>query len=223
MTDMPAKYRRLLDLGLLDLESEAVRQAKQNALESLIVLSGGVGAGKTSAACWWLRERARRGVAGWFMTAALLARWPRYDVGEMARLLRIDALVIDDLGTEYMDDKGNFMAILDEVIDSRTANEKQTLVTTNLGVEAFRERYKDRVADRIRESGRFLSVSAPSRRHRETPDEASRRAEAERAVAEKSAQPAPWTPEQIAEARKLRGVVRELAEKKANSNQGDHQ
>jgi hypothetical protein len=113
------------------------------------------------------------------VTAAHLARWPRYDNAEMDRLLKCRRLVLDDLGTEYMDEKGNFMAVLDEVIADRYANERPTLITTNLTVEEFRDRYKNRIADRIRDNGKFLSVVGDSRRRQSTDEDRARIADAE--------------------------------------------
>jgi DNA replication protein DnaC len=126
----------------------------------LICLSGNPGSGKTTAAGYRLYLAG----CGMFVKAARLSRWPRYDEAEMERLFTRNPIVIDDLGTEYQDAKGNFMAILDEVIDVRYDHSAPTIITTNLDATAFKERYGERIADRIRESGRFVSLSAASMR-----------------------------------------------------------
>jgi DNA replication protein DnaC len=75
-------------------------------------------------------------------------------------------LVIDDLGEEFNDTKGNFLAVLDEAVSDRIANLRPTVITTNLDVEAFKLRYGARVTDRIRGSGRWFAVAGESMRGR---------------------------------------------------------
>src|SRR5882757_7087206 len=148
MNTIPTRFLDRLVAGAI--EPSDAREATGETFD-LLVLSGGPGTGKTLAACEWLRD-VKRG--GWFVTAALLARYPRYDAKAMHDLLTCRALVVDDLGCEYMDDKGNFMAVLDEVINARYGERLPTLITTNLNADAFKERYGSRIADRIREDGR---------------------------------------------------------------------
>jgi DNA replication protein DnaC len=150
----------------------------------LTVLSGGPGTGKTTAAVSWLfqwvwDEKSWRVVTegfsakaafcyapGVFVTAARLARFSRYDERQMDELLRAGRLVIDDLGAEFLDVKGSFLSLLDEVVNERYANRRPTVLTTNLGVLAFKERYGERIADRIVEAGRFVSLGNESMRRR---------------------------------------------------------
>lgn len=128
----------------------------------LTCLSGNPGNGKTVAAASWLYGRS----VGLFVKAAAMARWERYDQRQMARLLGARALVLDDLGTEYADAKGNFAALFDELLDYRYDHGLPLVVTTNLDAEAFKERYGERIADRIREVGRFVSLGNESLRSR---------------------------------------------------------
>lgn len=145
----------------------------------IVVLSGAPGCGKTVAACSWVREPLMRddafGGAGvpslriaspLFVTSARLSRWDRYDVREMDRLLRAPRLVIDDVGAEFSDAKGNFNAIIDELIADRAANRRPMILTTNLDGAAFKARYGERIADRIREVGNFVSLDGGSLRKR---------------------------------------------------------
>lgn len=129
---------------------------------TLVCLSGNPGSGKTVAASKWLSDR--RG--GLFVKASRLSRWDRYDDAEMNKLLKASALVIDDLGTEFQDAKGNFMAILDEVVDVRYDHSRATVITTNLDGDAFKARYGERIVDRIREAGEFVSLDGASMRSR---------------------------------------------------------
>jgi DNA replication protein DnaC len=99
-----------------------------------------------------------------FLSSARLSRWPKYDDGAMGRLLQTGRLVVDDMGVEFIDERGAYQSLLDEVINDRYANRRPTLLTTNLDAESFKARYGERIADRIRECGKFVSVGAASMR-----------------------------------------------------------
>ena len=166
-----AKRRQIAEIGIPPKDLELFRGGgfqRTPAVEELgapgvlICLSGNPGSGKTTAA----GHRLFLAECGLFLKAARLSRWQRYDDDEMEKLFTRNPIVIDDLGTEYQDAKGNFMAILDEVIDVRYDRSRPTYITTNLDAAAFKERYGERIADRIRESGRFVSLSDASMRGR---------------------------------------------------------
>lgn len=184
-----AQQEALLSIGLPGKDVDLLRTGKVEktrailALEMpavLIVLSGGTGTGKTTATSWWLwgwhRDPANwPEVSEWgtqpkcrgsavFVTAAALARWGRYNEAEMDTILRATLLAIDDLGSEYLDTKGAYLSLLDEIVNERYANRRPTVLTTNLNVNDFRERYGERIADRIRESGRFEALGDDSMR-----------------------------------------------------------
>lgn len=142
----------------------------------LLVLAGGVGSGKTVAAVTWV-VRWVMDVENWqqgdvcqllgramFLTAPALQRGPRFDVKWMTHVERANRLVIDDLGAEYADEKGSFVSLLDELINDRYARRRPTLITTNCDGSVFKQRYGARIADRIRERGRFESVGSKSLR-----------------------------------------------------------
>ena len=157
----------------------------------LLVLSGSPGSGKTVAAAKWIalyyrdRKNWRRrawmdgreedsdvgyafsfgcGQAMW-IGANAMARIDHYGegVGELAKVSR---LVIDDLGAEYLDAKGFYLSMLDEVLNDRYAAKRPTLMTTNLDRDGFKARYGERIADRVREAGRFVGVGNVSMRGR---------------------------------------------------------
>ncbi len=171
--ELPAKDVERLRSGSL-LDTAAVQALADP--EVITVLSGAPGTGKTTAASAWIYRWVMdpqnwEGGFNWrmrgramFVQAASLSRYPRYDEAAMKRLLRADRLVIDDLGVEYMDDKGSFMALLDEVVNDRYAARRTTVITTNLDGPGFRARYGHRIADRIREVGKFISVGSASLR-----------------------------------------------------------
>ncbi len=209
-TEIPLRCQMLIVAKKAD-DTEAMQAVE--AVDGTLVLSGGIGCGKTVAACSWLLKRA----PGLFLSSARLARWPRYEDAQMRRLLSASRLVIDDLGAEYMDEKGNFAAVLDEVIVDRHANMKPTVITTNLDATAFKNRYGQRIADRVRECGRFLSLADVSKRpHADWAEiqvaydaEMVRRRDEELKEKQRSA----WAPERNAtaeELEKLRGHSRRL-------------
>lgn len=136
--------------------------------QTLVALSGPPGLGKTTAATWWLLQRREptlvRTGPPWFVDAARLARWPKYDTAQMTALDRASALVIDDLGVEFDDQGGAFRSLLDGLVNARYAACLPTLLTTNLGGEDFKRRYHERLADRIREAGDFVPLRGASLR-----------------------------------------------------------
>lgn len=136
---------------------------------TLLVLSGTRGVGKTSAAAWWLlqpREPSKyvSTMAPRFIDSTALARFDKYDDAKMRELERASALVIDDLGVEYDDKHGNFRASLDGLVNSRYAACLPTVITTNLTASDFKARYGERIADRIREAGRYVELTGVSLR-----------------------------------------------------------
>lgn len=127
----------------------------------IVVLSGSPGVGKTTAAgAWCVRSGGR------FTTISELARLDRYDDEKWRAVSRCRALVIDELGNEFLDGKGFLLGAIDALVNDRYAEQLPTVITTNLGVEEFRARYGDRVADRIREAGRFVVIAGESMRRK---------------------------------------------------------
>jgi DNA replication protein DnaC len=137
----------------------------------ILVLSGDPGCGKTFAAVRWIADYVNddsrwpspgsavqlKGRPPVFVTAAALARWDRYEQEPMLKLLRAPRLAIDDLGAEYLDKNGFYAALLDEVLNERYSGRLPTLLTTNLDIDEFKARYGDRIAGRIRETGKFVA------------------------------------------------------------------
>lgn len=138
----------------------------------IVVLSGPKGTGKTVAATWWAAQRRDRVR---FVRASELLASSRYDREARAELLA-HPLVLDDLGAEYADPKGSFVADLDELVDVFYGNMRPLIITTNIvKVERtpdgtvrhpFVERYGERIADRLRECGRWITMTGESMRRR---------------------------------------------------------
>jgi DNA replication protein DnaC len=141
------------------LRDTSARAALQDA-RGFVVLIGGVGCGKTVAAAEWLLGRKW----GLWVSAIRLARWPRYDDAEVRKLTMAHSLVIDDLGREFLDEKGSFLALFDELVDERHQASRPTVATANMTAEAFVARYGERTVSRIRQAGAVVNVDGADMR-----------------------------------------------------------
>lgn len=122
------------------------------------VISGGPGSGKTWAAVRWASEHGGR--TPLFMRAQAFASIGRYDMAYRNRWLSASSVVFDDLGAEYCDAKGNFMADLDELIDVYSGRYARMVITTNLTPTAFKKRYSARIVSRVRGKARWRSIKS---------------------------------------------------------------
>lgn len=156
-------------------ETEAIRyvNAFLEAGKTFCVLSGGAGAGKTVAAVHGMAHRIlmdrRESPAAIFVRATECARLGLYDDASKELVGQMHAsglLVIDDLGAEFMTEAGVWRGLLDELVDVRYGDRAPTIFTTNLDADAFRERYGERVADRIRHAGAFKGCGKVSLREK---------------------------------------------------------
>jgi len=135
-----------------------------------LILSADKGTGKSTAAATWLYDMALEAptyLKRYWWSGTRIARTNGY-AKEFEKMMESRYMVIDDLGVEYLDKNGNFLQRLDELIDERYSNFRKTIITTNLNTQAFKERYGERVADRIREGfhsgGAFMELSDASMR-----------------------------------------------------------
>lgn len=128
---------------------------------TLLVLSGGVGTRKTGSACWALTQKPGRYVTADDLGRLAAARDEEGQV-EYRRTKKAQLLVIDDLGGEFLDDKGWFFRVFNGLIDLRYSQCLKTIITTNLDPKQFSANYGQRVADRIREQGDFVEVGGES-------------------------------------------------------------
>ncbi len=131
----------------------------------VLLLSGGVGVGKTVAAALAVRLALRPGTV--WVTAFELSTMPLYGEGSDARRRAKDApfLVIDDLGVENLHDA--FRPVLDDLVNHRaSAHALPTVITTNLDVDALKARYGARITDRLRESAQIVVCGKDSLRRR---------------------------------------------------------
>lgn len=151
-------------LGERDSDDEPPRDPAR-----ILVLAGGTGGGKTTAAAW-IALKGDDALPG-FILASELERRGRYDKDLRTWLPERTSLVIDDLGAELLDGKGVFRSWLDEIFDAFYSSKRRLVITTNLktriddahrdacradGTEPepqFRERYGDRVRSRFMQVG----------------------------------------------------------------------
>ncbi len=126
-----------------------------------LFFTGPVGCGKTHAA---IVARTLHPEPGEVVTAFALSRIAPWDDAIDRISTCPGVLVIDDVGTEFEIKAGRFAAVLDGVINERDCMERKTVITTNLPIDVFRERYGARVLDRIRGNGHAVQSSAESMR-----------------------------------------------------------
>lgn len=152
--------------GRFDGRTEAARClygfGGENDPRQMRVLSGGVGCGKTWAAVRWLGDMG--GPRPFFLRTGAFEAAGRYDRGLRMLWQTCSALVLDDLGAEYADGKGNLMADLDELFDVFSGRKARLVITTNMAPEDFRQRYSERILSRLRQHGRWKSVRDGDRR-----------------------------------------------------------
>ncbi|HET6613630.1 MAG TPA: hypothetical protein VFG83_16640 [Kofleriaceae bacterium] len=133
--------------------------------QGLLVLSGGVGCGKTTAAVWWLSRHG--GTAPMFVRAGGLEAAGRYDRAVRAMWTASSALCIDDVGAEYADGRGNWISLLDEIADFYHGEMRPLIMTTNIEkAVTFRQRMGDRISSRIREDGGWCPIGGDDLRGR---------------------------------------------------------
>jgi DNA replication protein DnaC len=155
---------------------EFAKQFRNDEERRILVLSGEKGTGKTTAGAWivaqdpptpasmrhlynakgrWFGELHPR-----FVSSSDLQTVGLYDHERQAPLKVCSVLAVDDLGMEYRDSKGVFLAVLDAILDARYRAMLWTVITTNiLEMKEFVEQYGQRLADRIVEFGAWQTVT----------------------------------------------------------------
>ena len=155
---------RLLDAVLEgELErTEAVGAALEFVQSPLtfLILLGGKGTGKTTAAC----VAGSRVKGSRFMKSHKVTRLDRFDDAAMSEVEKAPLLVIDDLGVEYMDVKGEAASRFDALLDERYDARRKTVITSNMNAADFTARYGVRIADRFREAGMVVNLTGESMR-----------------------------------------------------------
>jgi hypothetical protein len=165
----PIELRRMKQAGVEKLHREHMLTPNEcDALTSvrtmlaserpILVLSGTMGTCKTGSACWMLGQH----WGGCFAKAKQLLRLAIEKPAQYETLARARYVVLDDLGTEVHDDKGHWLATFTDLFDDWYAGDARLILTCNLTRDDFKARYGERVADRIRERGRFVTLGGAS-------------------------------------------------------------
>jgi hypothetical protein len=174
--------RRVRDVLARATDTDAVccvrrwlEQRERDDSQWLLVLSAHKGVGKSVAAGLWLREldwhhpryRNQAGeevkLPSWW-SISKFSRMDGYSGAFDTLCSHPGPLVIDDLGSEYLDHNGWFLQALDAFIDARYGEYRPTMLTTNLAADEFKKRYSERVVDRVREGGSFQQLRGASMR-----------------------------------------------------------
>lgn len=142
--------------ALTAIDTDATTQAR--GADDLLVLAGIPGVGKSVAALLWLVDRAKgKPECLRWVQSGDLARGYAYDQEAFEAIANVYALVIDDLGVEYLDERGRYLCTLEELLSRRFARMKKTILTTNIVDPAvFADRYKERITSRIHEAGAYV-------------------------------------------------------------------
>jgi DNA replication protein DnaC len=126
-----------------------------------MIFIGKVGAGKTHLACSIAYEVAERG--GWplFISVSEMMREIKSafnkdsETTEQDQINKfaseVDLLILDELGMDYGTDFNK--ALLFEVLNNRYANQKPSILISNLDTSALRDYMGERLFDRMRENG----------------------------------------------------------------------
>lgn len=134
-----------------------------------LLIGGSVGNGKTTLAkaiiqvanLYWKQRKDLTEI--WkkpykYLTATDLNNTAKNDSKEFKEIKECNRLLIDDIGTESVTikDYGNVITPFTEVIYHRYDKGLQTILTTNLTLEQIKERYGERVFDRMQEANRVF-------------------------------------------------------------------
>lgn len=144
-----------------------------------LTIFGNVGNGKTTIATAVMQTinvlNLGRDAAGqpiWvnMISARELARKARNDEEDMLGWCKKPMLVLDDVGAEQdtVRTYGNILNPVEQLIEYRYKYRLFTVVTTNLKPQEIRERYGDRIADRMNEMMTRIIIKVPSYRTKGT-------------------------------------------------------
>lgn len=123
--------------------------------KTILVLTGVPDRGKTVAACSAMDVRGGR-----FVKAIELVRRGMFDNDFWDGLYAAPLVVVDDLGTEPIDEKGYALANIHALLDRAYDGAPRLIVTANLSLDTLRTKYLasdgGRSLDRVREAGQIV-------------------------------------------------------------------
>jgi DNA replication protein DnaC len=119
---------------------------------SILLLSGGVGLGKTYVSKCIMRRVIERGfTAANFTAYRLFSLFHQHRLGEdvdLDPILEVPLLIIDDIGTEPMT-KNVTKEYFFDLLNERSAAGRKTVIATNLPFHELDERYGERIFSRL--------------------------------------------------------------------------
>lgn len=131
-----------------------------------LLFYGTVGTGKSFLSCCISKELIDRGLSVvYYSSNELFRSISTYTYSKekegltnlMSTLYGCDLLVIDDLGTEFVNEF--IRNQLFNIINERLLRQKSIIISTNLPLEGIRENYTDRVLSRMYESFELIKLS----------------------------------------------------------------
>jgi hypothetical protein len=172
-TNIPAKLDRILRSTLLTTSALAETARWVESKSDVLVIEGDTGSGKSVAAAWaWLFVKCRTNRSGPMTYGEMHApaSWPVWvDAPTVASLQpwsdqwaefdRARLVVVDDVGTEEKAER--MQAVLERLWNVSSG---RAVITTNLTVADFGDRYGARVASRLAGSGTWARCSDPDMR-----------------------------------------------------------
>lgn len=170
--ESPGDYLKRAGVGLREVDAALEADKTTEAMtcmdfwlqsnSGVLVLLGGPGCGKTVAACMALlklRSQTIRDNDARFVRANDFARRSYYAEDVFLLDKKAHTLVIDDLGEEQS--SSTFLASLDDVLSYRISAKVRTIITSNLALKAFSDRFAkpgSRLASRIHAYGKVHCV-----------------------------------------------------------------
>ena len=143
---IPKRYRQA-SLKACPPEVRAYAEGFGKETERGLILRGGFGTGKTTAACAVAIEVAKRHPVRFVTMPDLIARATDFERGGMDCFRNTRLLVLDDLGKE----RGTEFAVSEvySVIDFRVREGKPTVITTNLDSAGLMRHFKSGTSDDV--------------------------------------------------------------------------
>lgn len=170
-TAIPPRYRKAL---VKYDETEAIRGVREWSGQGVLYVHGMTGTGKSFAAAWWPFNRIMQRLEQeweepyrWREITAYEMRWfTAFDICldrvNMYEARSTPLLIVDDLGCES-DTPAN-RAIINDLIAYRYSYSVPTIITSNLDPDELKARYKDRMYERIIQTGKVVDSGRYNKR-----------------------------------------------------------